>query len=313
MFTERVDLDEGAVVEEVIDALTRGEFPAVVLRLDSFLATTSFGLGFSFPKVLDTVIVAHAISLLPDRSISDSLRASEKSVIKLNHYFSYSITETGGVLSDGPLLSRVKNVTARQHNPFGFDAPCEPFVPGYGDANAHFHVIGDHPGVHGGATSGIPFTDNAAGERLQRALVEAGLLAEAGTPPTVEKTYLSYLYMCGGDPPTDADYEALEPLFDTELRAITAHVLLPVGERATRHVFANTTSEPTESIDMDALHATEVPGSGWLVYPIKEPAEWSDNDEDALVDILTTLLKTDYRREADLGRFLPNDDPYLVR
>nr|WP_279294748.1 uracil-DNA glycosylase family protein [Haloarcula hispanica] len=211
------------------------------------------------------------------------------------------------------MLSRVKNVTARQHNPFGFDAPCEPFVPGYGDANAHFHVIGDHPGVHGGETSGIPFTDSAAGERLQRALVEAGLLAEAGTPPTVEKTYLSYLYMCGGDPPTDADYEALEPLFDTELRAITAHVLLPVGERATRHVFANTTSEPTESIDMDALHATEVPGSGWLVYPIKEPAEWSDDDEDALVDVLTALLKTDYRREADLGRFLPNDDPYLVR
>jgi len=207
----------------------------------------------------------------------------------------------------------VKNVTARQHNPFGFDAPCEPFVPGYGDANAHFHVIGDHPGVHGGATSGIPFTDNAAGERLQRALVAAGLLAEAGTPPTVEKTYLSYLYMCGGDPPTDADYDDLEPLFDTELRAITAHVLLPVGERATRHVFENTTAEPTDSIDMAARHATEVVGSGWLVYPIKEPAEWTDDDEDRLVDALRALLETDYRREADLGRFMPGEDPYLVR
>jgi uracil-DNA glycosylase len=207
----------------------------------------------------------------------------------------------------------VKNVTARQHNPFGFDAPCEPFVPGYGDANAHFHVIGDHPGVHGGTASGVPFTGSTAGERLQRALVEAGLLSEAGDPPTVEKTYLSYLYMCGGDPPTDADYEDLEPLFDTELRAITAHVLLPVGERATRHVFANTTAEPTESIDMDARHATEVVGSGWLVYPIKEPAEWTADEEDALVDALTALLETDYRREADLGRFMPGEDPYLVR
>jgi uracil-DNA glycosylase len=313
VFPKRVDLDEGVVVEEVIDSLTRGEFPAVVLRFDSFLATAPLGFGFSFSKVLDTVIVAHAISLLPDRSISDSLRASEKSVIKLNHYFSYSISETGGVLSDGLLLAGVKNVTARQHNPFGFDAPCEPFVPGYGDANAHFHVIGDHPGVHGGTTSGVPFTDNAAGERLQRALVAAGLLAEAGTPPTVEKTYLSYLYMCGGDPPTDADYDDLEPLFDTELRAITAHVLLPVGERATRHVFANTTAEPTDSIDMAARHATEVVGSGWLVYPIREPAEWTDDDEDRLVDALTALLETDYRREADLGRFMPGEDPYLVR
>ena len=110
-----------------------------------------------------------------------------------------------------------------------------------------------------------------------------------------------------------ADYADLEPLFDTELRAITAHVLLPVGERATRHVFANTTAEPTESIDMDALHAKEVLGSGWLVYPIKEPAEWTDDDEVALVDALTALLETDYRREADLGRFMPGEDPYLVR
>jgi len=35
---------------------------------------------------------------------------------------------------------------------------CESFVPGYGDANADFHVVGDHPGVHGGVDAGIPFT-----------------------------------------------------------------------------------------------------------------------------------------------------------
>ena len=208
----------------------------------------------------------------------------------------------------------MKNVASWLSNPFGFDPGCDPFVPGYGDANAHFHVVGDHPGVHGGGETGVPFTASESGERLQRALEAGGLLAAAGNPPTVDKTYLSYLYMCAtDDEPSQADYDALEPLFDSELRAITAHVILPVGERATRHVFAIATAESPDDVDMDRLHATEVVGSGWLVYPIKEPGEWTDEDETSLVEALRTLQETDYRREADLGRFLPTDDPYLVR
>jgi uracil-DNA glycosylase len=220
---------------------------------------------------------------------------------------------TVGVFLSCSLLSRVKNITATQHNPFGFEPPCEPFVPGYGDANADFHVIGDHPGVHGGSESGIPFTGNPAAERLQRALVAGGLLTEAGTPPTVDKTYLSYLFLCGDRVPTEDDYADHEPMFDTEVRAITSHVLLPVGERTTRHVFANMTAEPTADVDMDALHATEVKGSGWLVYPIKDPASWTDDDESELVAALRALLQTDYRQEAELGRFLPGDSLWRVR
>jgi len=207
----------------------------------------------------------------------------------------------------------VKNITATLHNPFGFDPPCEPFVPGYGDANADFHVIGNHPGVHGGSESGIPFTGTPAAERLQEVLVAAGLLSKAGTPPTVEKTYLSYLYMCGDRVPSADDYDDHEPMLDTEIRAITSHVLLPVGEQATKYVFANMTPEPAEAVDMAELHATEVRGSGWLVYPITEPAEWTDADESALRDALKSLLATDYRQEAELGRFLPGDDVWRVR
>jgi uracil-DNA glycosylase len=220
---------------------------------------------------------------------------------------------TAGVLRWYDLPLCVKNITATLHNPFGFEPPCEPFVPGYGDANADFHVIGDNPLIHGGSESGIPFTGTPAAERLQRALRAGGLLEETGTPPTVDKTYLSYLFLCGDREPSEADYADHEPMFDTEVRAITSHVLLPVGERATRHVFANMTAEPADGVDMEALHATEVRGSGWLVYPIKDPHDWTDADEDALVAALTALLSTDYRQEAELGRFLPGDDVWRVR
>jgi uracil-DNA glycosylase len=207
----------------------------------------------------------------------------------------------------------VENVTGRRSNPFDFTFPCERAVPGFGDVYADFHVAGDHPGIHGGADSGVPFTDTPAARRLQDALVEGGLLRRAGSPPVLENTYLSYLHPCADAEPTSESYADLEPLFDSELRAITAHVLLPVGERPTRYVFDNMTARTPADLDIRALHATEVVGSGWLVYPILDPREWSAADGDRLARALQALRATDYRRTADLGRFLPGGDSYLVR
>ncbi|WP_336037030.1 uracil-DNA glycosylase family protein [Halobacterium yunchengense] len=205
----------------------------------------------------------------------------------------------------------MQNVTDRTSNPFDMRPPCEAFVPGYGDANADFHAVGDHPGVHGGADSGVPFTGTPAAERFRRALTAAGLLDEDGEPRSL---FLSYLYMCVPDgEPTPEDYAALEPFFDAELRAITAHVLLPVGERATRHVLETYTAIDPEEADLAAVHATELHGSGWLVVPALDPGEWDDAAEAAYVDALRELRSTDYRREADLGRFLVGPDPYRVR
>ena len=209
----------------------------------------------------------------------------------------------------------MKNVTDRTSNPFGMRPPCEEFVPGYGDANADFHAIGDHPGVHGGRETGVPFT-NAAGRRLQGVLHAVGLLDDSGSDaPETETVFFSYLHTCVPDgEPTPASYADCERFLDAELRAISAHVLLPVGERATRYVLANYTARPaTDDLDMDGLHATELRGGGWLVLPIAEPAGWTNDDADRLTRALETLLATDYRRETDLGRFIPGDDPYLVR
>ncbi|MFB6123841.1 MAG: uracil-DNA glycosylase family protein [Haloferacaceae archaeon] len=209
----------------------------------------------------------------------------------------------------------MENVTDRISNPFDMRPPCERYVPGYGDANADFHVVGDHPGVHGGVETGVPFTGREAGYRLQRALSDAGLLDAVGDDPDVNETFLSYLHMCVADgTPTDAAYADLERFFDAELRAIAAHVLLPVGERATRHVLEQYTAKARNvTVDMVALHGQELLGSGWLVLPIRDPNEWESGDHSRLVEGLTELQSTDYRRESDLGRFLPGSDPYLVR
>lgn len=207
----------------------------------------------------------------------------------------------------------MRNVTDRVRNPFGMRPDCDHYVPGYGDANADFHVVGDHPGVHGGADTGVPFTGTEDAMRLQRALHDGGLLRSVGDEPTVEGTFLSYLHMCADQEPTRESYIEMERYFDAELRAIAAHVLLPVGDTAIEHVLRNYTAKSVTDLDFDALHAKELLGSGWLVLPIADPASWEAGDDEALVDALRELQATDFRRESDLGRFLPGGDSYLVR
>ena len=207
----------------------------------------------------------------------------------------------------------MENVTDRTSNPFGMRPPCERFVAGYGDANAALHLVGDHPGVHGGLDTGVPFT-NAAGRRLLAVFADIGLLDDPDADaPALDDLFLSYLHLCAGDP-TPESYADCERFFDAELRAIGAHVLLPVGERATEHVLRTYTARtPPQPLDMDALHATELRGSGWLVVPVADPGGWNDGHAERLREALETLLGTDYRREAELGRFMPGDEPYLVR
>ena len=195
-------------------------------------------------------------------------------------------------------------------------------VHGYGDANADFHLVGDHPGVHGGRDTGVPFTESVAGERLQPILNEVGLLGDAySDEPATANLFMSYLHSCcppDDRTPTEAEYDDMERFFDAELRAIAAHVLLPVGERATRHVLRHYAAREAmldagSDDRMVALNADHVPGRGFLIVPIREPSEWDEGDGEALTASLSDLLTSDYRQTADLSRFVAEDDTYEVR
>ena len=160
----------------------------------------------------------------------------------------------------------------------------------------------------------MPFTGEPS-VRLQAALAEGGLLAATGDRPTVSKTFLSYLHMCvSEDVPSQREYDDMERFFDAELRAIAAHVLLPVGARATTYVLENYTAQARKiTVDMEELHGTEIRGSGFLVLPIADPSDWDDDHHARLVEAIDVLTSTDFRRETDLGRFTAGSDPYLVR
>ena len=186
----------------------------------------------------------------------------------------------------------MKRVTDRVSNPFGMRAPGEPAVYGYGDANADFHVVGADAGTHGGAETGVPFTDSLVGRRLQTVLYAVGFAAEPYSDvPGLSNCYLSYLRLSPGDP---AD---LERYIDAEIRAINAHILLAVGDDALSFVLEEFTTRARKlPHDAARLHAGEVRGRGFLVVPVADPADWTDNDETALVDRLEMILDGDYRQ-----------------
>ena len=171
---------------------------------------------------------------------------------------------------------------------------------GYGDANADFHVIGDHPGVHGGRTTGVPFTESGSGRAIQDVCREVGFVSGPAKRPRLENCFWNYVHMCAlpdGRSPTASEYADCEPFFDAELRAINAHVLLPVGERATDHVLREyTTQRDRLDLEMDALHAAEIRGRGFMVVPIREPTSWDESDPGRLVSRLEAILASDYRQ-----------------
>ncbi|WP_049920960.1 uracil-DNA glycosylase family protein [Halopiger djelfimassiliensis] len=201
----------------------------------------------------------------------------------------------------------MKNVTERTSNPFGLRPPFDRTDPdertavfGYGDANADFHVIGDFPGVHGGKRTGVPFTETEAGLAVQDVIRDVGFATGPRERPDLENCYASYVHMCclpDGHRPTEREYDDLERFFDAELRAINAHVLLPVGDRATDHVLrAYTTQRRRLDLEMDALHAREIRGRGFMVVPIRNPPAWEGSDRATIVETLTEILGRDYRQ-----------------
>lgn len=186
----------------------------------------------------------------------------------------------------------MERITDRVSNPFGMRAPGEPAVYGYGDANADFHVIGRDAETHGGAETGVPFTGSLAGERIQSVLYQAGFAAEPySDAPELDNCYLSYLHLSPGDP---AD---LERYIDAEIRALNAHILLPVGDEPLSYALSEFTTQAGQiPAEAARVHGSEIRGRGFLVVPIREPAEWEPGDESAIVDRLEALLDSDYRQ-----------------
>ncbi|WP_435154434.1 uracil-DNA glycosylase [Haladaptatus sp. DFWS20] len=193
-------------------------------------------------------------------------------------------------------------------NPFNMDEACtncelcehrERVVHGYGDVGAEFLFVGEMPSA-GADETGVPFTDDSAGERLQDILGQLGLSDSApdATEPELENAFLTYLTRCHHSErsPTDGEIMTCEPYLNAEIRMINPEILIPVGERALTEIATEYTTKPASEIDIADDHATTIRGRGFELVPMIHPGDQTDEQTAAFVEAFLDLMGNDYRQ-----------------
>ncbi|SDZ80339.1 uracil-DNA glycosylase, family 4 [Haloplanus vescus] len=195
-------------------------------------------------------------------------------------------------------------------NPFGMDADCQNcadlcetrtnVVHGYGDAGAEFLFVGGQPSP-GADRTGIPFTGDDTGRRLQYILGELGFSNSSpdADRPELDNAYLTYLTRCHHPErgPTDAEITTCDPYLTADLRMINPEIIVPIGTTALRGVAVEHTTRDPETLDADDLHATTVRGRGFELVPMKSLDDQTDADTEAFVEHLAeSVLGRDYRQ-----------------
>ena len=198
----------------------------------------------------------------------------------------------------------------RLSNPFNMDEGCTncehlpetrtQVVHGYGDVGAEFLVVGDAPSEAADRT-GVPFTGDADGERLQRVLGELGFSRSQPTSlePDLQNVFLTYLTRCRHPDrgPTDGEILHCDPFLTAEIRMINPHLIVPVGQRALETLAVEYTTRAPESFDIERDHATTIRGRGFELVPMRALDDQTDADTEAFVDhIRQNVFGRDYRQ-----------------
>ncbi|MDW8318900.1 MAG: uracil-DNA glycosylase [Anaerolineae bacterium] len=146
-------------------------------------------------------------------------------------------------------------------------------VNGYGDPRARVMVVGEAPGRHGADRTGVPFTGDRSGRRLQALLIRAGLSWEedpAMERPRLRRVFLTNVVRCnppGNRNPTPQETANCAPFLREELEAVRPAVVVAVGWFAARWAFAELLGQRPPA-GMRALHGRRW---AWLAAADRRP------------------------------------------
>ena len=166
---------------------------------------------------------------------------------------------------------------------------------GYGDPQARLMLVGEAPGVHGADRTGVPFTGDRSGRRVQALLIALGLSQE--TDPAVEfprlrGVWLTNVVRCnppGNRNPTPVEVTNCAPWLRTELETIKPAAVATLGNFAARWAFGELLGmEPPAGV-------RELHGQPWrlgdvtllcLVHPARASTAQMATAEEALRSLL---------------------------
>ncbi|MBN1658899.1 MAG: uracil-DNA glycosylase [Anaerolineae bacterium] len=166
-------------------------------------------------------------------------------------------------------------------------------VHGYGSPHARVLFVGEAPGYKGGDITGVPFTRDRSGVRMQQALIDLGLSAESdprGERPRLH-CFITNIVRCNppaNRTPSQAEIDRCLPYLWQELAHVQPEIVVPIGNVAARALFPRLVGEPAQPIT--AIHATVWRGDGAIVIPLRHPARISNADMARFVNVLRALL-----------------------
>jgi uracil-DNA glycosylase family 4 len=174
-------------------------------------------------------------------------------------------------------------------------------VPGYGPIPATVAFVGEAPGRHGADLTGVPFTRDRSGRRLQGLLIRMGLSAEsdpAAERPRLQGCFLTNVVRCNppnNRRPTRTEAAACFCNVQAELQRVQPRILVPVGLLATQVLLRWLSNHPAGR--MREVHARPVPvepgicpGPLEAILPLRHPSRASNAELAAFARALARLL-----------------------
>jgi uracil-DNA glycosylase len=168
-------------------------------------------------------------------------------------------------------------------------------VHGYGDPQARLLIVGEAPGYLGADRTGVPFSGDRSGRRVQALLIRLGLSLE--TDPAVEQprlrgVYLTNVVRCnppGNRNPTPAEVANCAPYLASELAAIGPQVVATLGTFAARWGFGTLLGQAPPA-GIRELHGQAWPAGAGTLLTLVHPARASHAQLAAAEDALRSLL-----------------------
>jgi uracil-DNA glycosylase family 4 len=165
-------------------------------------------------------------------------------------------------------------------------------VHGYGPRDAHVFFVGEAPGYKGGDVTGVPFTRDRSGVRLQQLLMDLGLSDEMD--PRVEQPrlgcFVTNVVRCNppsNRAPTRTEITNCLPYLWQELDLLRPDIVVPLGNVAARVIFARLVGQPAPPITQ--AHARVFQGTDAVVVPMRHPARISNADMARFFAVLRSL------------------------
>jgi uracil-DNA glycosylase family 4 len=166
-------------------------------------------------------------------------------------------------------------------------------VHGYGPADASIVFVGEAPGYKGGDLTGVPFTRDRSGVRLQRLFIELGLSHE--TDPRLERPrlhcFVTNVVRCNPPAnrmPTRAEIAHCQPFLWQELALLQPRIVVPLGNVSVRVLFPRLVGHPAPPITQ--AHAQIFARDGVWLIPMRHPARISNADLNHFTAVLRPLL-----------------------